>query len=972
MNDLIEKLMLSLNTGFIDKSIISHDDLLPDILVNDQENNRKVLTTINRELLECDEFWISAAFLTMGGFASIVNTLIELESRNIKGKVLVSQYLNFTHPNALTELSKFSNLELKISDTDNFHSKGYVFKRGHLYNLIIGSSNLTAEALSVNKEWNLKVSAHRDSKIVDLFFKEFHSSYNKAIKVTDDYIDHYRHIYNQKALSEKIVNNAVLEKYQILFQPNKMQKIALKKIEHLRELGINKAILISATGTGKTLLSAFDVKTFSPKKFLFVVHRENIARKSMSEYKKVFGRELNCGVYIGSDRDTSSDFIFSTIQTISKDNHLEKFNRDHFDYIVIDETHRAGAESYKKIINYFTPKFLLGMTATPDRTDGFDIFTHFDHNIAYEIRLKEALSENMLCPFHYYGVTDIKVDGEVIDDKANFNMLTKDERVDNIIKKIKLYGTYDGVTRGLIFCSRKAEAHSLSLKFNERRFKTISLTGESSESDRIDAIYRLETDNNDERIDYIFTVDIFNEGIDIPKINQVIMLRPTQSSIIFVQQLGRGLRKVDGKEYLTVIDFIGNYNNNYLIPIALYGDKSYNKDTIRKLIVTGNEMIPGSSTVNFDRISRERIFNSIDNTNLQTKRELQRDYKLLKFKLGRVPQMIDFVNHNERDPYAFVSYSKSYFNFVEDFGDLSENSIDDSQKGLLEIFSEHINNSKRIEESLLINELFHNERIDIFSLKEKIYDTFGYKPDQKTIKSAIHNVNLKFNTLNQNNKMITYNEKFGQEILIYENDEIKLSNYFSNKLSNEIFRTYLIDSTEYSIGKFKRQFKADAYFDGFILYRKYSRRDVFRILCYEKEPVYLNVGGYFLSSDKSNCPIFVNYEKHEDISSTTKYKDKFLDNYTFQWMSKSNRTLNSPEIILMRNNDELRLPLFIKKSNDEGQDFYYIGDVKPIKDSFVQESMSNDKGGSVSVVELRFSLVNPVEKSLYNYITEND
>jgi len=972
MNDSIEKLMLSLNTGFIDKSIISHDDLHPDIIVNDQKSNRKVLTTIQRELIECDEFWISAAFLTMGGFASIVNTLIELESRYVKGKVLVSQYLNFTQPEALSRLSKFSNIELKILDTDNFHSKGYVFKRGQFYDLIIGSSNLTAEALSVNKEWNLKVIAHNNSKIVDIFFKEFHSSYNKATKVTDDYIEHYRHIYNQKILSEKITNNAILEKSWILFQPNKMQNFALKKINRIRELGIDKAIIISATGTGKTLLSAFDVKAFSPKKFLFVVHRENIARTSMSEYKKVFGSELNCGVYIGSDRNTSSDFIFSTIQTISKDNHLEKFNRDHFDYIVIDETHRAGAESYKKIINYFTPKFLLGMTATPDRTDGFDIYTHFDHNIAYEIRLQEALSENMLCPFHYYGVTDIKVDGEVIDDKANFNMLTKIERVDRIIDKIKLFGTYDGITRGLIFCSRKDEARSLSLIFNERGFKTISLTGESSESDRIDAINRIETDNDDERIDYIFTVDIFNEGIDIPKINQVIMLRPTQSAIIFVQQLGRGLRKVDGKDYLTVIDFIGNYNNNYLIPIALYGDKSYNKDTIRKLIVTGNEMIPGSSTVNFDRISRERIFKSIDNTNLQTKRELQRDYKLLKFKLGRVPQMIDFIKHDARDPYAFVSYSKSYFNFVQDFGDLSENSIDDSQKELLEVFSTHINNSKRIEESSLINELIHNNRINIFSFIKNIYDTFGYRPDQKVIQSAIHNVNLKFKTLNQNNKMITYSEKIGQEILIHENDEIKLSNYFSNKITSEIFRTYLIDSTEYSIGKFKRQFRADAYFDGFVLYRKYSRRDVFRILCYEKEPVYQNVGGYFLSSDNSNCPIFVNYEKHEDISSTTKYEDKFLDNSTFQWMSKSNRTLNSPEIILMRDNVELRLPLFIKKSNDEGKDFYYMGDVKPINDSFVQESMSNDKGGSVSVVKLRFRLINPVEKSLYNYITEND
>jgi hypothetical protein len=429
---------------------------------------------------------------------------------------------------------------------------------------------------------------------------------------------------------------------------------------------------------------------------------------------------------------------------------------------------------------------------------------------------------------------------------------------------------------------------------------------------------------------------------------------------------------VKGKDYITVIDFIGNYNNNYLIPIALYGDKSYDKDKIRKLIVSGNEMIPGSSTVNFDKISRERIFDSIDNTNLQTKRELQRDYKLLKFRLGRVPRMIDFIKQNERDPYSFVSYSKSYFNFVRDYEELDKSNIDEFQKEVLEVFSMYINNSKRLEESLIIKELLKNKVINIFSFKEKIFDNFGYKLEQKNLESAIDNVNLKFNTLSQNKKKISYFEKFGQEILSIKNDEIKFSIFFANKLKNQTFRTYLLDSSRYSIEKFKRQFRVDRFFNGFVLYRKYSRRDVFRILCHPKEPVYINVGGYFLSSDNSNCPIFVNYEKHDDISSTTKYEDKFIDNLTFQWMSKSNRTLNSREIVLMKEDDKLHLPLFIKKSNDEGQDFYYMGDVIPIKDSFTQKRMKTDNGGSVSVVKLKFSLVNPVDKSLYKYITEND
>ena len=261
MDETIDQLLSSLQTGFIDKSVISNVDFLPEILVNDQERKRKVLTSIHRELSDCDEFWISVAFLTMSGFASIVNTLIELDEKNVKGKILVSQYLNFTQPEALAKLAKFANIELKIIKTDNFHSKGYVFKKGKYYNLIIGSSNLTAEALSVNKEWNLKVTAHSDSRIIDSFFEEFQSSYKKAIDVTDEYLEEYRKIYKQKIVSEKIKNDTVIPNNQELYSPNKMQSVALKKIKQLRNLDVDKAILISATGTGKTLLSAFDVYT---------------------------------------------------------------------------------------------------------------------------------------------------------------------------------------------------------------------------------------------------------------------------------------------------------------------------------------------------------------------------------------------------------------------------------------------------------------------------------------------------------------------------------------------------------------------------------------------------------------------------------------------------------------------------------------------------------------------------------------
>ncbi|HAW80273.1 MAG TPA: DUF3427 domain-containing protein, partial [Balneola sp.] len=608
MDDLTQSFKHSLHTGFIDKTILSDSNYQPELLINQKNPPKKVLSTILHELENCNQFFISVAFVTTSGVAAIINKLKELEQRGIKGQILVSQYLNFTQPEALKRLLKFKNIDLRIATSGNTHTKGYIFKSKDYYNLIIGSSNLTAQALSTNKEWNIKVSALDESGIVEKVLREFHSDFKEGTPVTRQYIMSYEEIYHSQFLLNRKSKLEDIVESQLLVSPNSMQIEALENLQKLRDEGKNKALIISATGTGKTYLSAFDAKAFKPKKLLFVVHRLTIAKDSLNTFQSVFGKDKTMGLYSGNRKDLDCDFVFSTIQTISKTNHLDNFSKDHFDYIIIDETHRSGADSYLRLIEHFEPKFLLGMTATPERTDGNDIFKIFDYNIAYEIRLSRAMEEEMLSPFHYYGVTDLTIDNIEIDKKTDFNYLVSSERVKRIIEQAKFYGSDNGVTRGLIFCSRKKEAIELSALFNLNGFKTIALTGDNSEDERADSIERLESDNLTEKLDYIFTVDIFNEGIDIPKINQIIMLRPTESAIIFIQQLGRGLRKVDGKNYLTVIDFIGNYENNYLIPIALYGDTSYNKDSLRKLITEGSRMIPGASTINFDKITKERIF----------------------------------------------------------------------------------------------------------------------------------------------------------------------------------------------------------------------------------------------------------------------------------------------------------------------------------------------------------------------------
>lgn len=971
MDNVKSVLKESLFTGFIDKEILSDFAYQPELLVNQKTPPKKILSTILKELSICNEFYISVAFVTTSGIATIINQLKELEERGVKGQVLVSQYLNFTQPEALKRLMQFNNIELRIMTSGNAHAKGYIFKNNSHYNLIVGSSNLTANALSTNKEWNIKLSALNDSGLVENVIREFETDFANATVVTTKFIEDYNTLYQEQFLLSKRIKQKALEIIEVV-TPNTMQKEALLNLSSFRVQNKDKALIISATGTGKTYLSAFDAKNFNPKKLLFVVHRLTIAKDAMKTFQKVFGNTRRMGLFSGNIKDLDCDFIFSTIQTISKLNHLEQFQKGYFDYIIIDESHRSAADSYTKLLDYFSPKFLLGMTATPERTDGNNIFQQFDHNIAYEIRLSRAMEEDMLSSFHYYGVTDLIVDETVLDKKSDFNLLVSEERINRIIEQSRFYGSDNGILRGLIFCKRTDEAKELSRLLNSKGLKTQALTKDDSEERRAKAIENLESENSAEKLDYIITVDIFNEGIDIPKINQIIMLRPTESAIIFIQQLGRGLRKADGKGYLTVIDFIGNYENNYLIPIALYGDTSYNKDTIRKLINEGNRLIPGASTINFDQITKERIFQSIDSANMKLLADLKKDYNLLKFRLGRIPMMMDFVENDARDPFLFVEYAKSYYNFIRKVDENSIEALDKDEIKLLELFAKEINNSKRVEESLILKYLLDNGGLSIYDFKKLISDKYKYSVSDKTIQSCLINLNFEFVRENKNKQLVSIKAIYNLDVIKIVNGSFCFSSSFSKLLNNKPFKDFLLDSTRYSISQFDSSFKLEDWNYGFVLYKKYSRKDVFRILNTPENPVAQNVGGYLVSSDNTYCPIFVNYHKEEHISESTKYVDEFVNRNEFDWMSKSNRRIDSRDVqSILGKKGEIRLPLFIKKNNDEGTDFYYMGELKPNLDCVEQTTMNNDKGGKVSVVKIRFNVFPSVADSMYNYINDN-
>ena len=668
---------------------------------------------------------------------------------------MTTNYLMFSEPEALEKLAGLKNIELRMyvtnAETGGFHTKGYIFRKEEIYRIIIGSSNMTLSAITKNKEWNTKIVSTEQGELAQAVLQEFDELWQDEHTLAfEDFIDSYRQDYlaekmirkqKQQAVSESVVE---LENYRL--KPNKMQVAFVKNVMEMRAHQIDRALLLSSTGTGKSLASAFMLREMGTRRALFVVHREQIAKQTLKSYKRVFGSSRSYGLLSGNSRDFDADFLFATMQMISKEEIMSHYDPGDFDVIILDECHHAGAESYQKIMRYFKPKFWLGMTASPD-TNQYDIYSIFDHHIAYEIRLQQALEEDLLCPFHYFGITDLEIDGKVFDDSAgvkNFSNLISDARVDYVIDKANYYGFSGERVKGLIFCSRKDEAKELSKKFNERGLRTEVLTGEDDQTRRETVIARLTDDKDvDNQLDYIFTVDIFNEGVDIPEINQVIMLRPTQSPVVFIQQLGRGLRKYEGKEYVVILDFIGNYMNNFMIPIALSGDRSYNKDAMRRYIREGARVIPGSSTIHFDEISKKRIYASIDTARTNDMKLLKESYTTLKYKLGRIPTIRDFKEFGAIDVTKIFEKCGSYYGFLKKYETDYHVQLTKQEELIIEYFSKKLIAYKRIHEMEMLRILIgRKNRLSRYQglLQEK----YNVNMDEQVERSVVRNLRNEF------------------------------------------------------------------------------------------------------------------------------------------------------------------------------------------------------------------------------------
>ena len=953
---LAQELQQSLASALIDDKINSLPDLQPQIIYNDYNSGSNLLVELLQELQTCKRFYFAIAFITQSGLICLKECLKCLQEKNITGDILTTDYLYFNQPKALQELQQYPNLNIRIYTKENFHIKGYIFEQNDYYTLIVGSNNLTQTALKANKEWSLKINSLANGALINNTLSQFQQMWQEAMPLTDiwlkQYADKYHSLQKLKrqfaTAQENISTNDIA--------PNKMQQEALTALAKLQQDNKHKALLISATGTGKTYLSAFAVKKAKPKRLLFLAHREQILKQACKTFAKIIP-DIQYGILSANHKDFNKPYLFATINMLSKEENLTQFTPTHFDYIIIDETHRAGASSYLKILNYFQPQFLLGMTATPERTDGFDIYQLFDHNIAYEIRLNQAMQENLLCPFHYFGITDITVDNQEINDNSTFNDLTTDARVTHIINQSQYYGFSGERLRGLIFCSHIEEAQILSQKFNERGFHTIALSGKDSQETRTNAIHKLEQKERSTGLDYIFTVDIMNEGIDIPAINQIIMLRPTKSAIIFVQQLGRGLRKYPQKDYVVILDFIGNYQNNFMIPIALSGDTSYNKDNIRHYVAEGNRFIFGSSTIHFDKVARQKIYQAIDSAKLSDTALLKNEYLQLKQKSGKIPSIFDFSQFGSIDILKFLDKFKTYHNFLQKYDKDYTIRFNTIQEEILYFISYRFAKGKRIHELLALKLLLKNTSHLLMDTTHILTTKYHQELTEQIKVSLIRNLTNLFTISNEQ-------AKFSNCIFIKENNnDYIISDIFKSALLDEKFYFQINEILDFALERYQKYYQNRYKDTNLVLYQKYTYEEVCYLLNWPQKINPNAMAGYFYERTTHTMPVFINYIAPD--KKRVDYTNEFLSNTLITAYSKSNRKLDSSDAkhIYNAKEEQNKLYLFVRKPSEdkEAKEFYFLGEITAQgKPEFAPK---------YNGFKILYKLDTPVRADIFDYLT---
>jgi len=793
----------------------------------------KFLDKIKENLRKCNEFNFSVSFIKKAGLVLLYKDIEAAVERGAKGRIITSTYQNFTDIESLKSffalMNKCENFECHLDydcfidkgySTLGYHTKGYLFKFDNRAEVIIGSSNITLFALLKNIEWDLVLNDELNGETYLNALTEFNSLWNKTHSLNNEIINLY---------SNKL--NFAIERWDMDYdfenrniKPNYMQRKALKELNRYRAVGTNRALVVAAAGSGKTYLAAFDAYNFNPTKLLYIVHEGTILKKSLETFQEVFGGNVTYGIFSGESKELDADFVFATNISMSKS--LELFSKNEFDYIIIDECHHATAETYKKIISYFEPEFLLGLTATPERMDNQDVFEMFDKNVPYELRLRDAIKNDLIVPFKYQGIRDNLVNYGLSksEERQLIAQLANEEHCDFICQNIEKFRP-QGKLKAIAFCRNVTHARIMSEVIGEH-YKTAYLTGKNDIGERIRAYNDLQNDSSE--LEILFSVDILNEGVDIPGINMVLFLRPTESSTICIQQLGRGLRKFPNKEYVTVLDFIGNsYKRSVQIAFALssLAENFVIEKKLMMSLVKNNFEALGLKDfgveINIDNLSKEEITKYIENENFNSLSYMKQDYfNFKKYTNSETyPRHIDYLNNDcAPDLLRFLNIkingkkNCSYYNFLKG---IEEENLPEFTNNQIE-FLNYLSNMLplvRKHEYIIFNCLIKG----INKIPE-IYKVVNAKVKDLTQEQFLH--------------ALQYMEKSG--FVIIEQEKILLK----TELDNE-FVKYLNDLIEYGL---TRHFSENGDNSDFRLWASYRMDQVQLKLC--KNPGYNMKGTY--------------------------------------------------------------------------------------------------------------------------------
>lgn len=891
-------------------------------------SEKKFIDKLKENIDLCQSFYFSVSFIKKPGLRLIATNIEAAIARGAKGRIITSTYQNFTD---IDSLMFFYNLASKYPDrfsckldresfhdangsSVGFHTKGYLFEFEDHNELLVGSSNITVYALLKNIEWDVSVIDEKGSVTFDTAKKEFDYLWDNTYQLTTDLIEEYKtrlfYSIERWDMDYDIANSDV--------KPNYMQRRALKELNRVRAMGATKALITASAGSGKTFLAAFDALNFNPKRLLYIVHEGSILMKSFETFQKVFGNDRSYGVFNGEYKEFDADFVFSTNVTMA--NSLELFERNDWDYIIIDECHHAAAETYKKILNYFEPQFLLGITATPERMDGEDVFSLFDQNVPYELRLRDAIINGLVVPFKYYGIRDELIEYGIQNTRGHkfVEQFSDEKHVEFIYKMIEAHRIPGQKLKALAFCRDISHAIRMSQALGEY-YNTAYLTGRNSIGERIRTYKDLQDDSAD--LEILCTVDILNEGVDIPGVNMVLFLRPTDSQTIFIQQLGRGLRKYEGKEYVTVLDFIGNdYKRSVQIAFAL-GSLSENFVVEKQLVaalIEDNFTSIGLSDygveIHLDDLSKKEILSYIDEVNFNTKSYLAQDYTNFKrfINSSSYPQHVDYLNNDYAPDLIRFMQSKingrktaSYYGFLREIGEENLPSFYDRQESFIKYLSEMLPLVRPYEYQIVQELLLSAGKCYIEDVKNKLSETV------KNWNQAAFDHALKY--------MIK------SEFFIESDGSLS----FLDIRRDVEFESYLYDLIDYGLGKYDVDFYDAKENETFHLWTNYRKEQVQQLLLNNPKDIMVGTKVY-----DETVYAFVTVIKDENIRETLRYADGYIDQDTFQWETVANISDNS----LAQLNSSKCIHIFVRKvDNEDGitLPFTYIGrgTMELIKDS---------------------------------------